>query len=130
MKKSIVSLFAYSILFTGITLIISCGSMEKPQGHEGQISISAYDSSQGKSFTYSKYELPLSVDIFTFLKSNQFPYNILLMHKIKEQDKYFTDFQRAFVLVFIRQILAMPLFTKEARMQWNILVPPLNWHIS
>jgi hypothetical protein len=98
MKNQLFCLFAYSILMAGITIVFSCGSAAKPHDFEDENILSAYDSSSGRSFTYSKYELPLSVDIFEFLESNKFPYNMLLMHKIKDQDKYFTDFQRALIL--------------------------------
>jgi hypothetical protein len=87
------------ILFiTGIIFVFSCsGSGNQRRLNQGN-SISAYDSAQGRSYTYTKYELPLSIDVYKFLKSKKYAFNDLLMHKLKAQDKYFTDLKRAFAL--------------------------------
>jgi hypothetical protein len=91
-------LFVPFITLIGFVLIISCGGSGNKKVVTNQNVVSAYDSSHGKSYTYTKYELPLSVDIYKFLKNKKFAFNQLLMHKLKDQDKYFTDTKRSFVL--------------------------------
>jgi hypothetical protein len=91
-------LFLQFSAITIISILMSCGGTGTQQTVVGRNSISAYDSTKGKSFTYSKYELPLSVDIYKFLKKEKVPFSMLLMIKLKDQDKYFTEIKRAFVL--------------------------------
>jgi hypothetical protein len=87
-----------SIILSGFILILSCSGTGNQRSLKQDSSISAYDSAQGKSFTYTKYELPLSIDIYKYLKSKKFAFKNLYMHKLKDQDKYFTDLKRAFAL--------------------------------
>jgi hypothetical protein len=115
MLRLIKILFPQLIVISMFIFIISCGSSGNQQTSVEENGFSAFDSSQGKSFTYSKYELPLSVDIYKFLKKEKIPYNILLMHKLKDQDKYFTEIKRAFVMGVYSSDLAYVAIYEESQ---------------
>jgi hypothetical protein len=86
------------LILVGCIVLFTCGGSGNKKVVSNKNVMSAYDSSQGKSYTYTKYQLPLSVDVYKFLKSKKFAFNQLLLHKLKSQDKYFTETKRAFVL--------------------------------
>ena len=85
-QKNLLCCLIYALI--GL-IFISCSSSGTGShtNHNDSV-VSAYDSSGGKSITYTNYKLPLSVDVYKFLKSKKIPYNMLLMHKLKEQGKY------------------------------------------
>jgi len=89
----------YIIAFCGSVLITSCGS---EQGREKEtnteVKVEQNDSLQKKSFVYTKYELPLSINVFKFLKSKKIDFNSKYMHNLKQKDKYFTEINRAQIL--------------------------------
>lgn len=103
------------IALIGIIFFYACNNSSGVKTSVNQNTISAYDSTQGKSLTYTKYELPLSVDVYKFLKSKKIGYNLLLMHKIKMQDKYFTEVKRAFVLGIYSSDLAYAAINEQSK---------------
>ena len=90
--------FPVLILYAGFVIVLSCNGSGGQRSLRQESNISEYDSTQGKSLTYNKYELPLSVDVYKLLKIKKYAFDELLMHKLKDQDKYFTEFKRAFAL--------------------------------
>jgi hypothetical protein len=98
MIKVIRFVFPYLLMVSIVSIIFSCGSGGGQQTKIDENTLSNFDSAQGRSFTYSKYELPLSIDIYKFLVKEKIPFNLLLMHKLKDQDKYFTETKRAFAM--------------------------------
>lgn len=85
-------------LFTVVSVFNACNGPTSMHDTKNRQTISAYDSTGGKSFIYTKYELPLSVDVFKYLKAKNCPFSMDWMHKLKDQGKYFTDTKRAFAL--------------------------------
>ncbi len=80
-------------------LVISCNSSnEKNQTSNSNNTTNGYDSAQGKSFVYTKYKLPLSVEVYKFLKTKNVQFNKQYLLGINSQDKYFTEEKRALAL--------------------------------
>lgn len=80
-------------------LVLSCNNSGKTkQNAVKDTTTVAVDLSSKKSFVYTKYELPLSVDVYKFLKSKNVDFNKGYMHSLSKKDKYFTGVSRALVL--------------------------------
>jgi len=82
-----------------VFVVFSCNnSNNNNQSVTSDIKDDLYDSAQGKSFVYTKYELPLSVEVYKLLKSKNIPFNKQLLLGLENQDKNFTEEKRALVL--------------------------------
>lgn len=92
------SLLYFLILLLGVS-IIGCGDSEsenqQSESHQNTID---NQGEEKKSFVYTKYELPLSIDVYKFLKTKNVPFGKELIHSLDVKDKYFTEVERALVL--------------------------------
>jgi len=125
MNTSAKKIFPVIILIFIASFIISCGQQAQ-QNVQHEINVNAYDTAKGRSFTYTKYELPLSVDIYKFLKKAKVPYNQILMHKIKDQDKYFTEIKRAFVMGIYSSDLAYAAINEQSQQAVDYLATTIE----
>ncbi len=79
--------------------LLSCNNQpQKNQEENKVVVVEKPDSLQKKSFVYTKYELPLSVDVYKFLKSKGIEFNQNNLHSLAKKEKYFTEITRAQVL--------------------------------
>ncbi len=91
--------FFLSTFFLGFMFFMSCNNQPtNNQKEKEEIVIEKPDSIQKKSFVYTKYELPLSVDIYQFLKSKHIEFNQHNLHSLENKEKYFTEIKRAQIL--------------------------------
>lgn len=93
----------YSLISAVLALTLlafSCGNNRETKRNTVKDSTTtiASDQSLKKSFVYTKYELPLSVDVYKFLKSKNIEFNKGFMNSLSKKDKYFTAVSRALVL--------------------------------
>ena len=73
----------YIVAFCGIVFFASCDAKPKKRKNKGtEDKVVQNDSLRKKSFIYTKYELPLSVDIYKFLKSKKISFNGKYMHNL------------------------------------------------
>jgi uncharacterized lipoprotein YehR (DUF1307 family) len=79
-------------------MLTSCGNSLNINNNKKSAKTISTDSTQIKSETYLHYGLPLPVELFKWMKSNNLDYNSMYMHSLKEKDKYFTNTQRALSL--------------------------------
>jgi len=95
MKQKLV--FLLIIVFE--LILLSCGNSDgNNQNIAKKDTLATFEVSEGKSFVYHKYKLPLSVDIFKYLKSKNIEFSIKNLHNLSNQEKYFTDEKRALAL--------------------------------
>ncbi len=89
----------YVIAFCGFVFFSSCDTKPKKKKNTNtEVEVVQNDSLQKKSFVYTKYELPLSVDVYKFLKSKKISFNGKYMHNLRQKEKYFTEINRAQIL--------------------------------
>lgn len=94
---------ARSLLYTLILICSACitGCGDAENGNQKNIDQQNSENNkeeEKKSFVYTKYELPLSVDVYKFLKTKNIPFRKELVHSLDVKDKYFTEVERALVL--------------------------------
>ncbi len=95
MKKNLL----FTFLVSGILIFQSCDNVnENRQVSTSENNLKESDIQEVKSFVYNKYKLPLSVDIYKFLKSKNIEYNRQNMLDLRLRDKFFTDEKRAIAL--------------------------------
>ncbi|NJO87826.1 MAG: hypothetical protein HC831_01870 [Chloroflexia bacterium] len=69
--------FVAFIIVIGFAVLSSCNNQPQKNQEEKDtvVVLEKPDSLQKKSFVYTKYELPLSVDVYKFLKSKKVGFN-------------------------------------------------------
>ncbi len=92
--------FVVFIIVVAFTILFSCNNQPQNSQEEKDsvVVIEKPDSLQKKSFVYTKYELPLSVDVYKFLKSKGIEFNQSNLHSLAKKEKYFTEITRAQIL--------------------------------
>jgi hypothetical protein len=111
MQKNVFAAFVLVFAF-----LLSCSNQpqKKQEEKDTVVVVAKPDSLQRKSFVYTKYELPLSVDIFKFLKSKGVEFNKNNLHSLAKKEKYFTEITRAQILgVYSSDLAYSTIFDKS-----------------
>lgn len=93
----IIPLF-FSAVLTCVLILSSCNNNNDPKQTTVNDTVEVVSDNAKKSFVYTKYELPLSVDVYKFLKNKNITFNKEYMHGLDKKDKYFTSVSRSLVL--------------------------------
>jgi hypothetical protein len=82
-----------------LLFILACKNQDTNENTDlGNDTVDNYENSTGRSFTYDKYKLPISVDIYKFLKKKNVPFNKKYLLDLNKKDRFFTTEQRALAL--------------------------------
>lgn len=107
------------LIVIAVFVFYSCNNNQSEKNHNetGEVdSVVAEipDSLQKKSFVYTKYELPLSVDIYQFLKTKNVEFNRKNLHGLQNKERYFTEINRAQILgVYSSDLAYATIFDKS-----------------
>jgi len=95
MKNSFLYL---SFFLVGIAFLNSCNNNPNVEQAAENDTVAVVSDNSKKSFVYTKYELPLSVDVYKFLNEKNIAFSKEYMNGLDKKDKYFTSVSRALVL--------------------------------
>lgn len=106
MKKSTFNLLIV-VTFSLSFVFFSCNNGQKSNGKNQNVEVqNSFSDSKGKSAVYTKYGLPLPVEVAKLLKEKDIEFRMDLMNPTENADRYFTDLSKAINLGFYSSDLA------------------------
>ncbi len=102
--------FIFLFCFTQLFFAISCGTSQSEENISidsiTEVKLNPNKSKTGQTVVYTKYNLPLPIELYHFLKDEGIVFNNELLHPVNKASKYMTSVSKSINLGFYSSDLA------------------------